>query len=92
MSIKSLCEILFFAVSVILFALMGIDKAKAIRSKRRISEKTLFLLALLGGGMGGLIGMLSFRHKTRHWYFVLGFSLLASLQLIALVWLNIKAV
>ena len=44
-------------------------------------EKTLFLLALLGGACGGWLGMRVFRHKTKHWYFVWGFPLLALLQL-----------
>ena len=51
---------------------MGMDKKKAIRRQWRISEATLFLIALLGGSLGSIIGMQFFRHKTRHWYFVWG--------------------
>lgn len=54
------------------FASMGLDKKKAIRRQWRISEATLFLIALLGGSLGSIIGMQLFRHKTRHWYFVWG--------------------
>ena len=61
------------AFSVIAFALMGIDKAKARRGSRRIPEKTLFLFTLLGGGIGGTLGMHVFHHKTRHWYFAVFF-------------------
>lgn len=54
------------------FALMGIDKKKAREHKWRISEKKLFFAALLGGSIGTTVGMHLFRHKTRHWYFVVG--------------------
>ena len=48
------------------FALMGIDKWKAKRGAWRISEKTLFLPAVLGGCVGCILGMRTFRHKTKH--------------------------
>ena len=51
---------------------MWLDKRKAIRHQWRIPEATLFFIALLGGGMGSIVGMQLFRHKTRHWYFVWG--------------------
>lgn len=72
------------AMSAALFLLMGADKRLARRGGRRVPERTLFLLALLLGAPGGLLGMYVFRHKTRHWYFVLGFWALAVLQLGAL--------
>lgn len=63
------------------FALMGIDKAKAIRHKWRIPEMTLFLVALLGGSIGSWIGMYTFRHKTKHIQFVVGIPLILILQI-----------
>ena len=54
---------------------MGVDKYRAIRRRWRIPEATLFILALVGGACGGTVGMYSFRHKTKHWYFVLGIPL-----------------
>ncbi len=48
------------------FLLYGLDKRKAVRHKRRISEKTLILIAFLMGGIGCLLGMFIFRHKTKH--------------------------
>ncbi len=54
------------------FALMGIDKSKARRHVWRISEKTLFMSAAVGGSIGAIAGMYFFRHKTKHWYFVIG--------------------
>ena len=67
-------------VNLAAFWVMGADKARARRGGWRIPEKTLFLPALLGGGLGGVLGMRLFRHKTRHWYFRLGFPLLLLLQ------------
>lgn len=69
------------------FAVMGVDKRRARRGEWRISERDLFLPALLGGALGGTLGMRTFRHKTRHWYFRFGFPLLAVVQLLALGWL-----
>ena len=82
--------VLLGVMSVISFTLMGIDKAKARRGSRRIPEKTLFLFTLLGGGIGGMLGMYVFRHKTRHWYFAVFFPLIAIAQTAVYVWLLIK--
>ena len=53
-------------------AVMGLDKKKAIRNEWRIPEKTLFLVSIIGGSIGTLVGMYLFRHKTKHWYFGVG--------------------
>ena len=65
------------------FAAMGLDKWKARHDKWRIRERTLFLLAILGGSLGAILGMLLFRHKTRHWYFRYGLPAILLLQLAA---------
>lgn len=67
-------------INLFAFALMGIDKEKARRHKWRIPEKTLFLSALLGGSVGAIAGMQFFRHKTKHWYFVIGMPAILVLQ------------
>ncbi|MCI7779059.1 MAG: DUF1294 domain-containing protein [Clostridiales bacterium] len=72
--------IIYAVMSVIGFALMGIDKSRAINHKWRIKEATLFLIAFLGGGIGSTLGMFFFRHKTKHWYFRLFFPLFAAAQ------------
>ena len=54
------------------FVLMGMDKKRAIRGAWRISERSLFLTALLGGSLGCIFGMEHYRHKTKHWYFHYG--------------------
>lgn len=50
---------------------MGVDKSKARKGARRIPEKTLFLYSIIGGSLGSWAGMYLFRHKTKHWYFVI---------------------
>lgn len=75
---------------------MGLDKTIARKNgervqrgrkpRRRIPEKTLFLIAALGGSLGVLLGMYTFRHKTKHWYFVVGVPAILAAQL-ALGWL-----
>lgn len=74
--------ILLLGMSLILFILMGVDKAKAKRGAYRIPEARLFFFAVLGGAVGGTLGMYLFRHKTRHWYFAFGFPALALGQLV----------
>lgn len=64
------------------FIVMGADKRKAIRGAYRISEASLFAVALLGGALGSTIGMHFFHHKTRHWYFRYGFPLILILEVI----------
>ena len=54
------------------FVVMGVDKRRAIQGAWRISEASLFTVALLGGALGCMLGMKRFRHKTRHWYFKYG--------------------
>lgn len=68
-------------MSAALFIVMGADKFFARHDMRRVPEKRLFLLALLGGAPGGFLGMYAFRHKTRHRQFAVGFPALAVLQL-----------
>lgn len=74
-------------MSLVCFLVMGSDKQRAKRGARRVPEARLFLLALLGGGAGGLLGMYVFRHKTRHLKFVIGFPLIAAAQLLAALYL-----
>ena len=61
--------IAYAAISIVAFILYGADKAKAKRNAWRIPEKVLLGFSFLGGAVGGILGMLLFRHKTKHWYF-----------------------
>ena len=74
-------------INLIGFALMGVDKRKAIRHAYRIPEKTLFLAAFLGGSIGSMLGMQLFRHKTKHWYFVIGMPAILILQILLVLFL-----
>ena len=73
------------AINLIAFLAMGLDKWKARKGKWRVPEKSLFLLVILGGSVGGILGMTVFRHKTKHWYFRFGFPAILATQ-IAAVW------
>lgn len=66
------------------------DKKRARKHEWRIPEKTLFLAAAAGGSVGAIAGMYLFRHKTRHWYFVIGMPLILAVQVIA-AWLYFTA-
>lgn len=68
------------------YAIMGIDKGKSKRQSYRISEKALFITALLGGSIGVKVGMELFRHKTHHKKFVYGIPAIIILQLLLLVY------
>ena len=70
------------AVNLLLFAVMGIDKYKAKHQLWRIPERTLFVLAAIGGSLGGILGMRIFHHKTLHPQFRYGFPAILILQLI----------
>jgi len=72
------------------FLLMLVDKYKAKKNKWRIPEKTLMLVAALGGSIGSLIGMYTVRHKTQHLKFTLGIPLILALQAIGAVFLMAK--
>ena len=72
------------------FIVYGADKRRARKGKWRVPEKTLFLLPLLGGSVGALLGMRVFHHKTRHWYFVWGIPAILLAQMALAVWIYTK--
>ena len=78
---KYLLLVYLAVMSLIAFAAFGLDKFKAKTNRWRIPERTLFLLAILGGGAGAFLGMKVFRHKTRHSQFVFGIPAIMILQL-----------
>ena len=67
-------------VNLAAFALMGIDKSRARRKRRRIPEAVLILSAVAGGGIGALAGMFLFRHKTRKKKFTVGIPVIMAMQ------------
>lgn len=90
MNVIFVIAIYLAAINLIGFALMGFDKWKAKKHAWRVPEATLFIVALIGGSAGSILGMQVFRHKTRHWYFVYGMPAILLLQL-ALVFLLLRA-
>ena len=72
-------------MNLVAFIVCGLDKRAARRKKWRIPEKTLFLLAIIGGSTGMLLAMYVFRHKTRHRKFVVGIPAILLMQ-VALYW------
>ena len=86
-TLTELALYVFGVISAITLLLYMIDKIKAKLGAWRIPEKTLLLLSFFGGGVGGALGMFLFRHKTRHWYFVLVNTLGVLLQAGLLVYL-----
>lgn len=73
-------------INVLGFALMGLDKKRARAHEWRIPEKTLFGVALVGGALGSWTGMYTFRHKTKHNYFVIGMPVIFVVELIIGIW------
>lgn len=72
-------------INVIAFLAMYIDKRKAKYGKWRIPEQSLFILALIGGSIGAIIGMYTFRHKTKKLRFSVGFPVILVLQIILII-------
>ncbi len=86
-TIKELYLLLYlFIINLFAFSIMGIDKYKAKKSKWRIREKTFFIISIIGGALGSLLGMVVFRHKTQHKSFYIGIPLLYLLNQI-IIWL-----
>ncbi|MBQ5867272.1 MAG: DUF1294 domain-containing protein [Oscillospiraceae bacterium] len=64
------------------FILMLVDKVKAKKNLWRIPEATLFLVAAIGGSVGSILGMYTFRHKTKHIKFIVGMPLILAAQIV----------
>ena len=68
-------------INILAFLVFGLDKRKARKDRWRVPEATLLLLAVIGGSVGALLGMIVFRHKTRHNKFRIGLPLILLAQL-----------
>ena len=84
MTLLQIVFIYIVVINVLTFFVYGIDKWKAKRSKWRISEATLLILAIIGGSIGAWLGMKVWHHKTMHKKFKYGLPLILVAQ-IALV-------
>ena len=76
----------YLCLNLLLYGMMFVDKRRAQKNQWRIRERTLLLLALFGGCIGGLAGMVHFHHKNKHFKFVLIYTL--SLILHAVLWVQ----
>ena len=74
--------IYLFLINALSFLLMLIDKQKARKKKWRILEATLMWTAALGGSVGALLGMKTFRHKTLHKKFSIGIPVILVFQIV----------
>ena len=79
--------IYLMVINIIGFLAMYIDKQKAKKGAWRIPEKTLFMITLLGGGIGSIAGMYLFRHKTKKLIFTIGMPTILICEMILVVYL-----
>lgn len=82
--------IYFIIINIIGFFIMWLDKRKAKNGAWRIPEKTLFIITGLGGGIGTIAGMYTFRHKTQKLGFVIGFPFITILEIITILYFILK--
>ena len=86
-SIKNII-IYFVVVNFLSILMFFIDKKTAEKNLWRISEKALILVSILGGSVGALIGMYTFRHKTKKLKFTVGIPVILILQIVLIIYLN----
>lgn len=86
LSLSYIALLYLVAINVGTFFMYGIDKWKAKRSKWRISEATLLLMAVIGGSIGAWCGMKVWHHKTMHKKFKYGIPLILIAQIAILLW------
>lgn len=77
-------------INILGFLAMGIDKLKAKRGSWRIPENTLFTFTILGGGVGTILGMYIFRHKTKKKKFTVGMPVILILEVILVIYILLK--
>lgn len=75
----------FVAVNVLTFLTYGFDKGRARADARRVPERTLILMAVIGGSVGALLAMQLFRHKTKKAKFYIGVPIILILQIIVVI-------
>lgn len=86
--LQQILLVYFLVINIVTFFYFGIDKLKSqVAGKRRISERTLWILSLIGGSMGALAGIKFFRHKTKKLSFQAGMAMILALQIILIYFL-----
>ena len=76
----------FMFINIISFLMFFFDKIFAMAKKRRISEKALLIVCLIGGSIGGIIGMYKCRHKIRKYRFKFGIPIIIIVQILLIVY------
>lgn len=79
-------------INIIAFITMWADKQKAKKRAWRVPEATLFLLAIIGGSIGSIAGMYTFRHKTKHMNFVILMPVILGIQILLIVGLLLSPI
>lgn len=92
MSVITVLIIYFLLVNSLGFYAMYTDKLRAKKRAFRIPEATLFAIAIIGGAIGCILGMYTFRHKTKHWHFVYGMPIILVLQIVSILLLQIAPI
>ncbi|HFI0342859.1 TPA: DUF1294 domain-containing protein [Streptococcus suis] len=87
MSVKQFVSMILLVWNLIVFMTYGLDKGKARKDAYRISEKTLLLMAYLGGGLGAWAGGTHFRHKTHKKYFQLAWAVGVIMDVFIILWM-----
>lgn len=77
----------FILINIAAFFFFGLDKLKSQLNHRRVSEKALWFLALIGGSAGALLGMYFFRHKTKKTSFQIVLAVILLVQIAAILFL-----
>lgn len=85
MILKCILAGYLLVINLIGYAIMGVDKKRAVRGAWRIPEASLFTVAFLGGALGCTLGMNHFRHKTKHWYFKYGMPSIFAVQVLLVI-------
>ena len=76
----------FICINILGFFIMWLDKRKAKKGAWRIPEKTLFIITALGGGIGTIAGMYTFKHKTQKIQFVIGLPFITILEIVTIIY------
>ena len=82
----------YLLVNLLGFYAMYTDKLRAKKRAFRIPEATMFAIAIIGGTIGCILGMYTFRHKTRHWHFVYGMPIILVLQILSILLLQLAPI
>ena len=82
-----IAAVVLLITNVTAYAMMGVDKQRAIKKQWRTPERTLLLACACFGALGGWLGMQVFRHKTKHPKFTITVPVLLVVQIALLGWL-----